>query len=200
MDGTTPAGPHEPVVEVRRSARRRRTVSAYRQDGRTVVLIPARMSRAEEKRWVATMLDRLERQERRGRPSDPELLERALVLSERYLAGAARPSSVRWAADQRRRWGSCSIDEASIRLSTRLQGMPTWVVDYVLLHELAHLREASHGPAFWALLDGYPELERAKAFLDGVGWAETHEPGSREPPGAAAQGGQTALDFDGPDF
>jgi predicted metal-dependent hydrolase len=147
------------------------------------------------------MLDRLERQERRGRPSDPELLERALVLSDRYLAGRVRPSSVRWAADQRRRWGSCSIDEASIRLSTRLQGMPVWVVDYVLLHELAHLREASHGPAFWALLDGYPELERAKAFLDGVGWAETHEPGSSETPAAeASQGAQPTLDFDRPDL
>ena len=143
-----------------------------------MVLIPARMSRAEERRWVATMLDRLERQERRGRPSDPELLERALVLSDRYFSGRARPTSVRWAADQRRRWGSCSVDEGSIRLSTRLQGMPAWVVDYVLLHELAHLLEASHGPDFWALLAGYPDLDRAKAFLEGVGWAETHEAGS----------------------
>jgi predicted metal-dependent hydrolase len=140
------------------------------------------------------MLDRLERQERRSRPSDPELLQRALVLSERYLGLGARPTSVRWASDQRRRWGSCSVDEGSIRLSARLQGMPTWVVDYVLLHELAHLLEASHGSAFWALLAGYPDLDRAKAFLDGVGWAENNGVG---PAGAEPEGrGQAELDFD----
>ncbi|HTY71557.1 MAG TPA: M48 family metallopeptidase [Actinomycetes bacterium] len=164
--------PLEPTVEVRRSARRRRTVSAYRQDGRTIVLIPARMSRAEESRWVATMLERLERQEHRTRPSDPQLAERAEQLSRRHLGGRARPSSVRWAPDQQRRWGSCSVESGAIRISTRLQGMPGWVLDYVLLHELAHLLEASHSPAFWALLSEVPHLDRAQGFLDGVGYAE----------------------------
>jgi predicted metal-dependent hydrolase len=180
VPGALPAGSaaagagtlYGPDVEVRRSARRRRTVSAYRQDGRTVVLVPARMSRAEEARWVTAMLERLARQERRTRPSDPDLLGRAQSLSARWMGCRARPTSVRWAPDQRRRWGSCSVDEGSIRLSSRLQGMPTWVVDYVLLHELAHLLEASHGPAFWALLGDYPDLARAKAFLDGVAWAD----------------------------
>jgi predicted metal-dependent hydrolase len=173
MDNQPPSGPpYGPDVEVRRSARRRRTVSAYRQNGRTVVLVPARMSRVEEARWVATMIERLARQERRTRPSDPELLSRAETLSSRFLGGRARPTSVRWASDQRRRWGSCSIDEGSIRLSTRLQGMPPWVVDYVLLHELTHLLEASHGPAFWSLLADYPDLDRARGFLDGVAWVD----------------------------
>ena len=169
------APPYGPDVEVRRSARRRRTVSAYRQDGRTIVLVPARMSRAEEARWVTTMVERLARQERRSRPSDPELLARAGDLSRRWLAGQARPASVRWSADQRRRWGSCSVDQATIRLSSRLQGMPSWVIDYVLLHELAHLVEASHGPEFWALLEPFPDLARARAFLDGVSWADGHD-------------------------
>jgi predicted metal-dependent hydrolase len=180
MDDTLPlrlsspatSAPYGPHVEVRRSTRRRRTVSAYRQDGRTVVLVPARMSRSEEARWVTTMLERLARQERRTRPSDPELLGRAQALSDRFLTGRAQPSSVRWASDQRRRWGSCSIDEGSIRLSTRLQGMPSWVIDYVLLHELAHLLEGSHDARFWALLADYPDLARARGFLDGVAWVD----------------------------
>jgi predicted metal-dependent hydrolase len=157
----------EPVIEVRRSKRRRRTVSAYREGDRTIVLIPARMSRAEEAEWVAVMLKQLEAQERRSKPSDQALLVRAQRLSRRYLNGRAVPGSVRWVSNQRSRWGSCTIDDASIRLSDRLQAMPDWVVDYVLLHELAHLLQPSHGPEFWELLGSFPELERAKGFLDG---------------------------------
>lgn len=156
-----------PDVEVRRSARRRRTVSAYREGTRTIVLLPARMTKAEEAQWVATMLERLEAQERRSTPSDDQLWDRAQRLSSRYLQGRARPSSVRWVTNQRSRWGSCTVQDASIRLSHRLQGMPEWVVDYVLLHELAHLLEPSHGAKFWALLADYPDVDRARGFLDG---------------------------------
>ncbi|HEX2175780.1 MAG TPA: M48 family metallopeptidase [Nocardioidaceae bacterium] len=163
------AGPVEaPAVEVRRSGRRRRTVAAYREDGRIVVLIPARMSRAEEKHWVAAMVERLERQERRRRPSQTSLQRRARDLSRRYLDGAAEPVSVRWVDNQRSRWGSCTPADRTIRLSSRLRGMPEWVIDYVLLHELAHLLEPGHGRRFWALLDGYPRTERARGYLEGV--------------------------------
>lgn len=154
-------------VEVRRSARRRRTVSAYREGERTVVLIPARFSRAEERRWVDTMLTRLAAGDQRRRPSDDELMRRATELSGRYLGGAARPSSVRWVDNQLSRWGSCTPADGTIRVSTRLRGMPGYVVDYVLLHELAHLLRAAHDERFWALLEGYPRLERARGYLEG---------------------------------
>lgn len=156
-----------PHVEVRRSKRRRRSVSAYREGERTIVLIPARMTRAEEAEWVAVMLRQLEEQERRSKPSDRELLDRAHRLSRDHLGGRAVPASVRWVSNQRTRWGSCTVDDRSIRLSDRLQPMPDWVVDYVLLHELAHLIEPSHGPEFWSLLESFPSLERARGFLDG---------------------------------
>lgn len=155
-------------MEVRRSTRRRRTVSAFREGDRTVVLVPARLSRAEEGRWVGVMLERLAAQERRRRPSDDALLERARGLSERWLSGRAVPGSVRWVANQHARWGSCTPGDGSIRLSTRLQAMPGYVLDYVLLHELAHLIVAEHGPDFWALLADFPRLERARGYLDGV--------------------------------
>jgi predicted metal-dependent hydrolase len=155
-------------VEVRRSARRRRTVSAYREGERTVVLIPARMSRAEERRWVGVMLKRLADQDKRRRPSDVDLMHRAADLSQRYLDGRARPSSVRWVGNQGSRWGSCTPADRSIRLSSRLQGMPGWVIDYVLVHELAHLLVAGHGPRFWAVVSGYPQAERARGYLEGI--------------------------------
>jgi predicted metal-dependent hydrolase len=161
-------GAESPLVDVRRSARRRRTVSAYRDGDRTVVLIPARMSRAEERRWVSVMLERLAAQDARLRPSDTELLARARDLSTRWLDGEARPRSVRWAGNQGARWGSCTPVDGSIRLSSRLQGMPAWVVDYVLLHELAHLLVPGHGPDFWAHVDRFPRTERARGYLEGV--------------------------------
>ncbi|CAN7354352.1 M48 metallopeptidase family protein [Knoellia sp. LjRoot47] len=159
-------------VEVRRSHRRRRTVSARREGDRVVVLIPASMSRAEERVWVARMVDRLEAGERRRRPSDDGLMARATELSERYLGGHARPRSIRWVTNQRSRWGSCTPSDGSIRLSDRLQGMPTYVVDYVILHELAHLLVGGHNRDFWTLLRSYPKLERARGFLDGVALAK----------------------------
>ena len=158
-------------VEVRRSARRRRTVSAYRDGDRTVVLIPARMTRAEEREWVAVMLERLAKQDRKLRPSDRDLLARATELSRTWLAGRAKPASVRWVGNQGSRWGSCTPVDRTIRLSSRLQGMPAWVVDYVLVHELAHLLVPGHGPDFWALVDEFPRTERARGYLEGVSHA-----------------------------
>ena len=159
---------HSGVVEVRRSARRRRTISAFREGDRTVVLVPARLSRAEEDEWVATMLARLASKETRRRPGDGELLRRARELSRRHLDGRARPTSVRWVSNQRGRWGSCTPADGTIRLSDRLQRMPGWVTDYVLVHELAHLLVADHSPAFWTLVDRYPMSERARGYLQGV--------------------------------
>jgi predicted metal-dependent hydrolase len=156
-----------PPVEVRRSARRRRTVSAYREGESIVVLLPARMTRAEERHWVEVMTERLVARERRSRPSDAELLRRARSVAERYLDARVEPASVRWVDNMGSRWGSCTAEDRTIRLSSRLRSMPAYVVDYVLLHELAHLVVPAHGPRFWALLEGYPRTERARGFLDG---------------------------------
>ena len=176
------------TVEVRRSAKRRRTVSAYRQDdGSVVVLVPARLSRAEERRWVTTMLERLDKQDRRRRPSDDKLLERALLLSREHLEGRARPSSVRWVDNQRQRWGSCTPADGTIRLSSRLQGMPAYVVECVLLHELAHLLVHDHSAAFWELADRHPRAERAKGYLEGHAQAQRW-------PDPAAVDGEGAVD------
>jgi len=168
-------------VEVRRSARRSRTVSAYREGEKTVVLIPARMSHAEEQRWVAQMLDKLAAQESRRVLGDDALAARARELSRMYLGGRAAPRHVRWVTNQNSRWGSCTPSERTIRLSHRLQGMPEYVIDYVLLHELAHLLVPDHGPRFWALLEAYPRTERARGYLEGVASAARlpHIPGAR---------------------
>jgi len=172
-------------VEVRRSARRRRTVTAYREMGRTVVLIPAAFSPAEERRWVAQMVAKLQTREERRRRSlggDTELMARARALSAAHLDGLTEPASVRWVDNQHRRWGSCTPADRSIRLSSRLRAMPDYVVDYVLVHELVHLLEPGHDEPFWALVARYPRAERARGFLEGVEQA-THaaEPHGDDP-------------------
>jgi predicted metal-dependent hydrolase len=179
-------------IEVRRSRRRRRTVSAYREGDRTIVLIPARFTKAEEQQWVATMVERLARGDRKRRPSDAQLTSRAAELSQRHLGGLARPTSIRWVTNQNSRWGSCTPADGTIRISTRVKGMPAYVLDYVILHELAHLLAPGHGPEFWSLLKGYPRLERARGYLEGV--AATAGLGLSD--GAVDDElGQAALDF-----
>lgn len=163
-------------VEIRRSARRKRTVRAYREGDKTIVLMPAHLSRAEEERHVRSLVDRLDRREQRVRPSDDDLQARAAELSSTWLEGRAVPLSVRWVSNQNSRWGSCTNVDRSIRLSDRLKGMPEWVIDYVLLHELAHLIEPNHGKRFWALVDAYPATVKAKGFLEGVSWQQRSTP------------------------
>jgi hypothetical protein len=66
------------------------------------------------------------------------------------------------------RWGSCTPADGTIRVSERLKGMPGYVLDYVLLHELAHLLRPAHDREFWRLLAAYPRVERARGYLEGV--------------------------------
>jgi predicted metal-dependent hydrolase len=147
-------------VEVVRSARRRKTVSAREVDGVIRVSVPARMSEAEERRHVAQLVARLER---RRAAAEIDLEDRARVLAARLRL--PRPESIRWVDNQGRRWGSCTPGEGTIRISSRLARFPPWVVDYVVVHELAHLTEAGHTRRFWALVDRYPKAERARGYL-----------------------------------
>lgn len=162
-------GPH---IEVRRSTRRRRTATAYRDQGTIVVLIPARVSRSEERTLVADLVSRVLAREQRavGSTTDAELQQRAERLAGRFLTGPdgpPAPNAVRWVTNQQHRWGSCTPSTGVIRLSHRLQTMPDWVIDYVLLHELAHLVESGHTPAFRRLVARHPQAARAEGFLDG---------------------------------
>lgn len=193
-------------VEVRRSARRTRTVAAFWENGTAVVAIPARFTAAQESEWVHRMLAKLQRQgERRTasgrkRPaSDAALATHAAQLSRHYLGGRAVPSSVRWVSNQNSRWGSATPADGTIRLSDKLRPMPQWVIDYVLLHELAHLLVAAHNAAFWKLLEAYPETQRAKAFLEGVSFATSRglaDNGGNDGPGGLPEQDRWAGDAD----
>ena len=148
-------------VEIVKSTRRRKTVAARLvADDLVRVMVPASMSAADQDRYVAELVARIDRQRR---VQTVDLAPRAARLAARY--GLPRPRSVRWVSNQEARWGSCSMATGDIRLSDRLGGYPPWVIDYVLVHELAHLRHGDHSPAFRRLVDRYPRAERARGFL-----------------------------------
>ncbi len=156
-------------VEVVRSTRRRRTVQARQIGDRLRVSIPATMTKADEERWVAEMVRRIER---KATTAAIDLERRADGLARRF--GLRRPADIRWVDNQQWRWGSCTPADRTVRISSRLGGFPPWVVDYVVVHELAHLTHADHGPAFWELVNRYPLTERARGFLIAKG-GEDHD-------------------------
>ncbi|WP_142111495.1 M48 family metallopeptidase [Rarobacter incanus] len=159
-------------VRIQRSTRRRRTISARIDGDELVVLMPAGLSADEEQFWVEKMAKRFQVRQRRTRPSDSELLKRARQLAAAYLPDSVRIGSVQWSDRQQRRWGSCSVETGDIRISTRLRGLPTWVLDYVLLHEMTHTLFVDHDSQFWTLLSAYPYTERARGFLQGLDFVD----------------------------
>ncbi|MGO9559344.1 MAG: M48 family metallopeptidase [Acidimicrobiales bacterium] len=154
-------------VEIRVSRRRKRTSQAHLEAGKVVVVVPASMT-VVDREEVATRLALRMLGQSKGRrvSSDSDLERRAAQLGDRYLAGV-RPTSIRWVTNQARRWGSCSPSSGAIRLSSRLRAVPDWVVDAVIVHELAHLLEASHSAEFKILCERYPRLAEAEAYLLG---------------------------------
>jgi hypothetical protein len=175
----TPEPTHEPAsdaaveaapeVEVRISKRRKKTSEAKWVAGRIVVSVPAHLSAENRQKTVDWLVERLlTRHSLQSGLDNDGLLARAIELSDRYLVGA-RPASVRWVANQTARWGSCSYYSGDIRLSHRLRVVPEWVLDSVLVHEVAHLTHADHSPAFHKLAGGYPRHKEAGIFLAGYG-------------------------------
>ena len=150
-----------------RSGRRRKTIQAYEVGGVLRVAIPASCSAEEEAHWVGVMVKRFER---RRSTSAVDLAARARRLAKEHELPV--PASIRWVDNQQTLWGSCTYDDGSIRISSRLVAMPSWVLDYVIVHELAHLVVHGHGPEFAALVDRYPLAERARGFLIAKGTAE----------------------------
>ncbi|NDB18468.1 MAG: M48 family peptidase [Actinobacteria bacterium] len=160
-----------PQVELRRSQRRRRSVSAFREEGVVIISAPVRISQTELLELAEQLLTKIAKDSQGSRTSDEDLMSRALDLVRRWFGeGFPKPASVRWTSQQSRVWGTCTTADLTIRLSDRLQGMPDFVVDYVLVHELAHLRYPDHGEQFEALVSRYPHTSKARGFLEGVTW------------------------------
>ncbi len=178
---TNPAEPTPVKVEFVRHPRARRYLIRVRLDGSVRVTIPGRGSKREatafyeqQRDWVATHQRRVADLRSRLPQDLPEAEQRALRSRAkrelparlRELASATgmsvRKVSVR---NQRHRWGSCS-PSGLICLNWRLVTMPDWIRDYVLYHELMHLKRMDHSPQFWALVEAVcPNYRAARRWL-----------------------------------
>ncbi len=158
-----------PPIEIIRSPNRTRTASARMVDGTLVVRVPQGLSLTEENRLVETLSKKVLHKVRKEEGKLPDLPKRTADLNRLYFGGKLTVREIKWVTNQRHRYGSCTPATATIRISDRLATMPLWVLDYVLVHELAHLLEANHSPAFWKLVARYPLTERARGYLIAVG-------------------------------
>lgn len=154
------------AVTIQRSRRRKRTISWEIRHGELRILLPAGLPPAEERAWVEKIQERARQRLRRAeRATDPELFQRCRELWRLYFPGPCPLVAARWSDRQERIHGSCTTATAEIRVSTRLLKFPGWVLDYILVHELAHLLEPSHNRRFWDLVRQYALAERARGFL-----------------------------------
>jgi predicted metal-dependent hydrolase len=158
------------TVELERSAKRKRTVGAQLVGDVLKIVVPSWMSRAEQDHWVDVMSGRFARKMSADRIN---LVDRALALSRRHDLPRAR--EITWSDNMLSRWGSCTPATGSVRISTRLARFPDWVIDYVIVHELAHLEVSDHSTEFWRLAHRYPKSERAIGYLIAKSGDELHD-------------------------
>lgn len=163
-------------VEIRRSKRRKNSVTAFREHGRTVVVVPARLPARDIDEYVRDLVGKLDARDEKTASIDA-LEKRAAKLVKTYLdhdviTNHRVPVSIKWVTNQNSRWGSCTPDDGNIRLSHRLREMPAYVIECVLLHELIHLIVSDHSPRFYELMNRFPHYEKAEAYLDGYAMAE----------------------------
>ncbi len=158
---------NNPEIEIRLSTRRRKTASARWQDGRVVVSLPAALQEPERSEIVNGLVQRVMRKRQVIDFCSDESLElRARQLADRYTDGIYA-NSIRWVTNQNARWGSCTARRGDIRISDKLRPVPSWVLDAVIIHELAHLKEPNHSYRFHAITNRYPRMGEAMTFLKG---------------------------------
>ena len=165
-------------IVVIRSKKRRRNISAYRQGGKIIISIPARLTKAEERESVPEMSARVKAKEVQATESDLS------KLSDRLLTNYApeittRAATVSW-RNMNERWGSCTNIDRTIRISTKLSTAPDYVLEYVLFHESIHLDNPNHDQEFYAVLKRFERHLEAEAFLAGFEAGSAAGPGSIE--------------------
>ena len=162
-------------IQIKRSDNRSKTVTARERNGVLEILAPATMSEAELTPIIERLQKRIAGRKVRANIDDDGLEKRARELNQQYFEGKLSWHSIRWVTNQNTRHGSCTPSQGTIRISHRLATMPRFVLDYVVVHELAHLLEANHGPKFWKLVNRFPRTERTRGYLMATGIEQTEE-------------------------
>ncbi|MCK4463780.1 MAG: M48 family metallopeptidase, partial [Candidatus Omnitrophica bacterium] len=169
-------------VEIIRSEKRRRTISARLVKDIMYVYAPAKISDTELKNTIDSLKRRLKKKKLKhniDRTSDLKTI--AERINREYFNGGLKIKSIEYSTNQLRSFGCCNYKTQRIRISHRLWQMPAWVQDYVILHEMAHLIEPNHSKSFWDIVFQYKLTERAKGYLMAKGFDSEEESGGIEP-------------------
>lgn len=166
----------ENSIKIIRSATRKKTVSAKLVNGVLEVRVPVGISDKELQGIIDELQKRLQKKQRKRQLNKTgDLARRAQDLNQRYFNGELKIKKVEYVTNQERRWGSCTTTNGTIRISDRVAKLPEWVVDCVLIHEMAHLKVPNHSKEFWELVNRYPLAERARGYLMALGLDEDEQ-------------------------
>lgn len=157
-------------VTIVRSRRRKKTIQTKYGEGRLWIYLPAGMNSKDEQKWIDRMVEKNERWKRKRsvKSSDTWLEQRARKLNKDYFDDVLE-FSIKYVTNQNSRFGSCTSVDRSIRISERVKTMPSWVQDYIIIHELAHLIYPDHSKMFWEKVNRFRYAERAKGYLIALG-------------------------------
>ena len=149
----------------------------WEADGSILLRVPYRFPNRQIPNLLKQITLHLEKGTRRvRRRTDTDLQDRAEYINKNYFGGQINWYVIRWVGNMNSRLGSCTTGgstDGHIRISNKIKNWPQWVIDYVIAHELVHRLHSDHSKAFWeTLTQGYPKTERARGFIQGVGFAD----------------------------
>jgi predicted metal-dependent hydrolase len=174
------AGREKLNVVVEADTRLRSTARWILRNQTVTLRVPRSMSHKQIEEIIADIGPRIARQRKRARRQiDVDLMERAAEINRTYFGGELSWHSIRWVSNMQHRLGSFTTGGATdgdIRISERIRQWPTYVIDYILAHEICHRKFPNHNPEFWEYLGRYPFAQKALGFIEGIAFADGVEP------------------------
>ncbi len=160
-------------MKVIKSARRRRTVSTKRVNGEILLYVSNSLSNEKIEKYIEWAKKRFEASDRKKNlvegDANKNLENMAKELNKEYFNNELKWNKIEYSTEQNSKmFGNCHTMDKIIRISDRLLKMPKFVHDYVVVHELAHLKVSGHNEQFWNFVKRYEKMDMAKGYLMAV--------------------------------
>lgn len=153
------------------SKKRKRTASARIKKGVLEIRVPAWIGKKRAEFLAKKFLKKIKKKQRLF-SSDKILARKAEIINQKYFDGKLAGFKIIWSKKMISSFGICSPEKKLIRISSRVKNFPSWVFDYLIIHELAHLVYPNHGRKFWQKVGEFPKAEQARGFLQGFNFFE----------------------------
>lgn len=161
-------------IKVRKSKRRKRTISAKLINNEIIVYAPHNVADIELNRAIAKFVKSFEKRALKKEMSEARELDVIFSkLNNQFFDNRLKIESIEYSVNQNLIYGCCNYRMKRIKISHRIAKMPIWVKEYVLMHEMAHLLEPNHSKRFWDIVNQYKFSERARGFLIAKGMEES---------------------------